>query len=73
MSELDKCRYDSDPEQTIRELLDRPHQVPHMTNYKQALMISFRLLLVEFLPTRHSTQFTQNSLIWTGILVKVKG
>ena len=67
MDELDNWRYDTAFYQTIRDISDSPHQVPHMihkisskpmTNYKKQLKISFILILVEFLPTSNSTQFT---------------
>ena len=67
MAELENWRGDAASDQKIRELLDRPHQVPQTipnvysqssTNYKKQLKCSFRLLLVELLPTSHSTQLT---------------
>ena len=65
MDELENWIYDSESDQKIRDLSDRPHKVPHTTpkiyiqsstNYKQQLKSSFRMLLMEFLPTSHSTQ-----------------
>ena len=67
MAELDNWRYDVSSDQTITELSYSPHQVPQTipnmysqsrTNYKQQLKNSFRLSLVKFLPTSHSTQLT---------------
>ena len=67
MAELENCIYDAASDQTLKELSDRLHQltqtIPKIsnqsrTNYKQQLKISFRLLLVELLPTSQSTQLT---------------
>ena len=67
MAELQNWRYDVASDQKIRELSNRPHQLLQMipkiskqprTNYKKKLKSSFRLLLLEVLPTIHSTQLT---------------